>query len=630
MHLKTKENLFLVMTMMSVFLLSFIEYKSMYFIVSLPIALSLIFVSEKYFLASYFMIILASLFTNHNYVFFVVLMGLLTSIFFFVLYRRIKINLAYIISFIAFVTGAIYSLITYIYTNNQDVILLLYPFTLLAGTYLFSKLIIDQKSKDDFSFTQIELMYLAATVNFIILKSNLSFLYVDISLVLSCLFTYSLVQINTNSALISTLLSALFYMPFTDGLKSILIILPLIFIVRFIAKFIKTRAILFMAMVLTLSSVFRDFNYIEEGVILTVFYLIIPETVYLKFGKYLIDPKDYKIKRYKEMYYSLLNKDKKVNSLLEVIEEKIQDNPRMKKKYSDKLSEDLRFLIDKSKEEYDKDIKEKILEELEYLDIDLISLKLIKDYQDEIKIIMETRFYSDYKKLINIIENISKKKMIMELCKYNFLTNSIRYEFVSQEEYEFDYFVRQRSVDNKCGDNYLCFKANNKKYFLISDGMGHGDKASEDSKFALYLIKNFIELGMDTKKAIESCNALIYSKSDTYNTLDLLEYNCFNNDIVLYKNGSGNSYVEYQNKIDKLVSENLPLGIVDEINIKKLNIKENAKRIVLTSDGVSENLLDILNESKNESAKTLVNKIFSKYEDYNDDQTIMAINVIKR
>jgi len=630
MHLKTKENLFLVMTMMSVFLLSFIEYKSMYFIVSLPIALSLIFVSEKYFLASYFMIILASLFTNHNYVFFVVLMGLLTSIFFFVLYRRIKINLAYIISFIAFVTGAIYSLITYIYTNNQDVILLLYPFTLLAGTYLFSKLIIDQKSKDDFSFTQIELMYLAATVNFIILKSNLSFLYVDISLVLSCLFTYSLVQINTNSALISTLLSALFYMPFTDGLKSILIILPLIFIVRFIAKFIKTRAILFMAMVLTLSSVFRDFNYIEEGVILTVFYLIIPETVYLKFGKYLIDPKDYKIKRYKEMYYSLLNKDKKVNSLLEVIEEKIQDNPRMKKKYSDKLSEDLRFLIDKSKEEYDKDIKEKILEELEYLDIDLISLKLIKDYQDEIKNIMETRFYSDYKKLINIIENISKKKMIMELCKYNFLTNSIRYEFVSQEEYEFDYFVRQRSVDNKCGDNYLCFKANNKKYFLISDGMGHGDKASEDSKFALYLIKNFIELGMDTKKAIESCNALIYSKSDTYNTLDLLEYNCFNNDIVLYKNGSGNSYVEYQNKIDKLFSEILPLGIVDEINIKKLNIKENAKRIVLTSDGVSENLLDILNESKNESAKTLVNKIFSKYEDYNDDQTIMAINVIKR
>jgi len=133
------------------------------------------------------------------------------------------------------------------------------------------------------------------------------------------------------------------------------------------------------------------------------------------------------------------------------------------------------------------------------------------------------------------------------------------------------------------------------------------------------------ELGLIKVEEIIDFNKIISSIPS-----NMVSPNCFNNDIVLYKNGSGNSYVEYQNKIDKLVSENLPLGIVDEINIKKLNIKENAKRIVLTSDGVSENLLDILNESKNESAKTLVNKIFSKYEDYNDDQTIMAINVIKR
>ena len=227
----------------------------------------------------------------------------------------------------------------------------------------------------------------------------------------------------------------------------------------------------------------------------------------------------------------------------------------------------------------------------------------------------------------------------MKLCKCNFLTNSIRYEFVSEEEYSFEYFVRQRSLDEKCGDNYLCFKANNKKYFLISDGMGHGDKANEDSKFALYLIKNFIELGMEAKKAIESCNALIYSKSDTYNTLDLLEYNCFNNDIVLYKNGSSNTYVEYPDRIDKLTSENLPLGIIDEININlnegfnvltKININKSVKRIVMTSDGVEENLVDILEGNKRENVKVLVDQIFSQNNNYNDDQTIMAINVIKR
>jgi stage II sporulation protein E len=160
--------------------------------------------------------------------------------------------------------------------------------------------------------------------------------------------------------------------------------------------------------------------------------------------------------------------------------------------------------------------------------------------------------------------------------------------------------------------------------------MGHGDKASEDSKFALYVLKNLIELGMDTKKAIESCNALMYSKSDTYNTLDLLEYDCFSDDIYLYKNGSGNTYIQYDNFVDKLVSENLPLGIIDEINVKKLSIKNDVERILLTSDGINENLTEIISENRNKNVLELVNDIFKINNDAKDDQTIMAINIIKK
>ena len=630
MHQKNKELLLLGLIMIGVFLLSFIEYNNMYFFVSIPISISLVFLNEKYFLCSYLMIILSSVFINFNYLLGVTLIGLITSILFFIIYRKTKIKLSYLTGLISFITGVIYSLIGQIYLGVDYITVIIYPFLVLLITYLFSELIINQKSKDEFSFTQMELIYVSVLINFIILKSDLVLFGLDISLILSGLLIYSLIQINTNCALVSTLLSVFAYAPFAGEFKLLLLILPLLFILKFIAKFIKLRAIVFMAIVLTLSSVFKNYDYLVESGILTLFYLSISENFYIRFGKYIVDVKDYKIKRYRELYYDLLNKDKKINSLLTVIEEKIQETPRMKKKYSDKLAEDLRFLINETKDETDTDIKEKIIEELSYIDIELLSLRLKKDYQQEITIALESRFYNDYKKLINIIESVSKRKISMKLCKYNFLTNSIRYEFVSEEEYSFEYFVRQRSLDEKCGDNYLCFKANNKKYFLISDGMGHGDKANEDSKFALYLIKNFIELGMEAKKAIESCNALIYSKSDTYNTLDLLEYNCFNNDIVLYKNGSSNTYVEYPDRIDKLTSENLPLGIIDEINVNKININTSVKRIVMTSDGVEENLVDILEDNKRENVKVLVDQIFSQNNNYNDDQTIMAINVIKR
>ena len=88
--------------------------------------------------------------------------------------------------------------------------------------------------------------------------------------------------------------------------------------------------------------------------------------------------------------------------------------------------------------------------------------------------------------------------------------------------------------------------------------------------------------------------------------------------------------MEYPDRIDKLTSENLPLGIIDEINVNKININTSVKRIVMTSDGVEENLVDILEDNKRENVKVLVDQIFSQNNNYNDDQTIMAINVIKR
>ena len=81
-----------------------------------------------------------------------------------------------------------------------------------------------------------------------------------------------------------------------------------IFILKFIAKFIKLRAIVFMAIALTLSSIFENYDYLVESGILTLFYLSISENFYIRFGKYIVDVKDYKIKRYRELYYDLLNK----------------------------------------------------------------------------------------------------------------------------------------------------------------------------------------------------------------------------------------------------------------------------------------------------------------------------------
>ena len=83
------------------------------------------------------------------------------------------------------------------------------------------------------------------------------------------------------------------------------------------------------------------------------------------------------------------------------------------------------------------------------------------------------------------------------------------------------------------------------------------------------------------------------------------------------------------NNVDKLTSENLPLGIVDDIAVSKIEINKNVDKIILTSDGISKNLSNTIIKNPTSSLKELVEIVFEEEKDIEDDQTIIAINVIK-
>ena len=166
---------------------------------------------------------------------------------------------------------------------------------------------------------------------------------------------------------------------------------------------------------------------------------------------------------------------------------------------------------------------------------------------------------------------------------------------------------------------------------MISDGMGHGQKASKESMLALRLLKDFIELGMPPEDAILTANALLFDrKSEQFNTLDLLEYDTFEQKIYLYKNSSGTTYVKKGICVEKILSENLPLGIIENIKVEKNSISTDNEFIILTSDGLKKDFTEMLAHTDNSDPKRLVDEIL-KYEGdiIEDDQTIVAVSVIK-
>jgi stage II sporulation protein E len=373
-------------------------------------------------------------------------------------------------------------------------------------------------------------------------------------------------------------------------------------------------------------------DYLIEIIIVTLVMLVIPKKFFYYIRKLIIDPKDYQIKRYQENYYHSLQKNLRIQKIITYLQDKIKNNPRMRKSSKEIILSNMNFLNNKLKEEENDDYKETIIARLNNHDIETISLKICSDFLNSYSVFIETS-KSEEEAIKNILEDILNVRLKREKKYIHKLINSYRYVFVNEEKINFNLAIKQRSKEaNSCGDSYLKFYTKNKKYLLISDGMGHGKKASKDSSEALHLLENFIELGMSPKDAIVSCNALIYDKNkEIFNTLDLLEYDCFNNKAYLYKNGSGVTYLKNSESVEKIISENLPLGIVENIKVDKLTLDIDSGYIILTSDGVKKDLTEMLKNMNDKKANLVSNEILNyEGEKVEDDQTIVVINVIKK
>jgi stage II sporulation protein E len=268
------------------------------------------------------------------------------------------------------------------------------------------------------------------------------------------------------------------------------------------------------------------------------------------------------------------------------------------------------------------------------MNVELIGFKIFSDYFYNYKVVLEVK---GNKNVIDcVIDMISSNlgvKLYTEYKYHNKVLDSYYFILKNDEKIKFNLSIKQRSKESGvCGDSYLVFNTKNKKYLLISDGMGHGKKASKESGQALLLLKDFIELGMSPKEAIIICNSLLYEKNkESFNTLDLFEYDSYEDKMSLYKNGSGLTYIKDKKRVERISSKNLPLGIVEEINVEKKSLSTDVDYIVLTSDGLKKDLSKVIFTAKRKNAKGLSEEIL-KYEGNNieDDQTIVVISVIKK
>ncbi len=198
--------------------------------------------------------------------------------------------------------------------------------------------------------------------------------------------------------------------------------------------------------------------------------------------------------------------------------------------------------------------------------------------------------------------------------------------------------VAQASKANAdiCGDYYSYLELRDgKQAFILSDGMGNGSMAQQESRSAVQLVEQLLLAGFRKDAVVRTVNTILQLRSqvesfvtldllvvdaetgeaeflkfrkdavvrtvntilqlrsqvESFATLDLLVVDAENGEAEFLKIGAAPSYLRLQNRVREIKCPSVPLGILDDVELKPVLVQlENDVLIVMVTDGIHEAL----------------------------------------
>lgn len=128
-------------------------------------------------------------------------------------------------------------------------------------------------------------------------------------------------------------------------------------------------------------------------------------------------------------------------------------------------------------------------------------------------------------------------------------------------------------------------------YYIISDGMGSGQRAALESGMTVSILTNLIKAGMGVGAAVKNANLLLSAKSgeEIFATADIMRINLFTGRTDLYKLGAAQTLFRTGGAVKAVESRTLPLGIIipAEPEQRTLHLSDG-DAAVMFSDGIRE------------------------------------------
>ncbi len=143
-----------------------------------------------------------------------------------------------------------------------------------------------------------------------------------------------------------------------------------------------------------------------------------------------------------------------------------------------------------------------------------------------------------------------------------------------------------------CGDNHVFRELPDDSYMLaISDGMGQGARAAEESRAAVELLEDYLCAGFEPQAAVLGVNDLLLKreKGEMFATMDLSLIDLTTGRLRSSKIGAAQSYIRRGRELIRLSGGALPMGIVEMVSPFEGETQlMDGDVLVMVSDGVAD------------------------------------------
>ncbi|MBM7601285.1 stage II sporulation protein E [Virgibacillus halotolerans] len=296
-----------------------------------------------------------------------------------------------------------------------------------------------------------------------------------------------------------------------------------------------------------------------------------------------------------------------------------------------------------------------IIHALKHMGIDLEKLDIYRLEKGNVDIEMTLSFYNYHgegeKLIAPVLSDILKEMIIVKQEEVSPFPNGYCYlSFGSARE-----FIVETGAANAAkggglisGDSYTTIELGAGKYAMaISDGMGNGKRAREESMETLRLLQQILQTGIPEKVAIKSINSILSLRStdEMFATLDLAVIDLHNAFVRFLKIGSTPSFIKRGEKMLKVEASNLPMGIIQEFDVDIVSeqlisddllimmsdgIFEGPKHVENTDLWVKRKIREMATNDPQEIADLLLEEVIrTRSGEIEDDMTVLVAKVSK-